>query len=227
MGIIGAPVVDSFTNRIHVGPDNWGQPATDFWINAREQDATLPTGWTNTSILIATAGASDFNTVGDSASQPTWGTNADLDQLMSVRTFGGYWDFQEQADLLGYMPTKLYCDILGVFTVHSANETATGFGLTNAVPLTITNHVAYIHSNSTNFAIRNGATTTDAGAALDTNFHLFRIVAETGGTFTWYIDGVSQGTLAIIGDLFPCAFGMSSSTTNRPHITKVHLWYDV
>lgn len=213
-------------NRIHAkNADEWGSSATDFWISAGDMDATLPTGWTNTSILLTQSALSDFNSAADAQSISTWGTNADLDQLLSTRRFGSYYDFQEQADLLGYLPTALYCDILGVFTVHSANETATGFGLAGGVPLTITNHVAWIFSNSTNFALRTGATTTDAGALLDTTFHMFRIVITTGSTTEWFIDGVSQGTVTTMVDMFPCSFGMSASTTNRPFFNRVHIWY--
>jgi hypothetical protein len=130
---------------------------------------------------------------------------------------------------MGYAPTKLCAEFWAAMTVHSANETTSGFGFSTGSPATDTNHIAYIYTNGTNWHIRGTPGTgafDDAGAADDASWHKFKIVITSGGTTEWFIDGTSQGTITLVTDLYPTALAMHALTTNRPGIASGHVWYE-
>jgi hypothetical protein len=86
--------------------------------------------------------------------------------------------------------------------------------------------MAAISSNSTTFEINSGAAS-DAGAASDNAWHKWKIVTTQGGTHEWFIDGTSQGTLAIQANEWPVSFeaGIVATGTNTIGLASVHIYY--
>lgn len=183
-------------------------------------------GWTATSLIITEGTAGDFLSSADVT--PTHLTaNANLDALVSPRIFGSYDHGLQAARWLGYTPTKLTLEMYAAFPTNTANETTSFIGL---VAPSVTDAAAAGGGG----AIRSGGTAStffltsdlgsDAGAAIDAAWHLFRI--EYGLTTTeWFIDGVSQGTITTEADIWPLAFKLYAATTNRPALAWARIFY--
>jgi hypothetical protein len=232
-------IVPGQDQRVHVlRPQDWDRMAgTDFWAFfgpesiAADAAGTLLSdfGWTTTS-LVATAGAGgDFLAAADPGTPNHLLTDAGNDLLQSPAVFGDYIHGQLAAQFLGHSPSQLVVEWYGAMTVHSADEsTVTGWGLVEAggAAGTANDRMAWIGTDGTNF-ICSSAADSDAGATDDAAWHRFRIVVSLGTTdaIEWFIDGVSQGTINLQTDLWPCSFGMFASTTNRPAISWLHAWY--
>jgi hypothetical protein len=219
--------------RTVAGPRSWADiPATDYWWMAGSADSGTASGATNISGLdsygwTTTSLGSYTNLVtGDFMSSsddtpPHQLANASGDLLGSPKVFGSYSHQLAVGQTLGQLPTRLMCEFYGAFTVDSANESATNMGFHNGSAL-----VASIYSDATNFQLSNGATT-DAGAATDNAFHQFKIqVNSADSLITWWIDGTSQGTLAVTQDVWPVSFIAVASTTNRWGLSWVRCWYE-
>ena len=228
--------------RVHVGPrdfDNGG--ATDYWINFQDSanqvaaaSATNPgglSGWFHTTTsLVATAGtAGDLNSGTDYTPSHIL-TNAAADVYQTARIFGGFDQFQRVSTVLGYLPTKLILEFVAAFTVASANETTSFIGL--CAPA-VTDAAAAGGGG----AVRSGGTAStffltsdagsDAGANIDTAWHRWRIEI-TSAACEWFIDGTSQGTIALEADEFPVSFeaGVVAAGANDIAIGNVHCWYE-
>lgn len=226
-----ATIVRARDRRVHVPAHQWGVlPGTDFWFNAGNPDSSVTGaadaagglsgwGWTTTSLVFTNLKTADFFSPTDDT-PPHLLADASADALASPVIFGSYSQRLLAQQFLGYLPTKLICEFYGAFTVASANESATNMGLHTGSVL-----VASIYSDGTNFQLSNGATL-DAGAAIDNAFHTWKIVTTFGGTHEWFIDGTSQGTLAITADVWPTAFICTASITNRFGISWVHIYYE-
>lgn len=231
--------------RVLVGPRDFDNgAATDYCINfngAANQvaaaSATNPGGlpgwfYTATSLVATITGTGDFNASGDHTPTHIL-TNADLDTFITPQIFGGYDQFQRVADVLGYLPTELVVDTYAAFTVASANEATTFFGMTAA-------SVTDTSAAGAAGGIRSGGTGTtffltsdngsDAGANIDNGWHKWRIVYGTTNT-EWYDDIATPGTLASRGtitteaDIWPTGYRMRSGTTNRIGVSWIHLFY--
>ena len=230
--------------RAHVStPEWWNRAAgTDYWaffglestIAAAGSSALLSdAGWTTTSLAETAGTGADFLATGDRANPAHILTNAGSDLLQSPPVFGDYGHAQMAASILGYQPTRLVCEFYGAMTVHSADEsTLTGWGLVEAggAAGTANDRMAWVSTDGTNF-LCSSAADSDLGATDDANWHVFRVelsnaVAAGTDMSTWYIDGTSQGTLDLQTDLFPVSFGMFASTTNRPALAWIHIWYE-
>jgi hypothetical protein len=221
--------------RIHVNRASlWTRTVgTDYWYSelaagVAADELITDYGWTTTALSYTLGSAADLLTSADVGTPTSTDFGAAADLLLSPAMFGDYGDAQQAANLLGYQPTTLNFECYARFSVHSAAETISGFGLSTGSSLTATNHVAFIYSDATNFAMRGTDGTgalTDVGALLDTVAHTFKIVATAGGTVQWFIDGASQGTITLKTDMFPTAFSASSTTTNRLSLSWAHLWY--
>ena len=215
---------------------DWNRAAgTDFWYfggpashGAAGDDLITDFGWTATSITSTQGTLADLLSSADVGTPNISALDAASDLLVSPTIFGDYAHGLQASKILGYYPTRLCLEVYANFSVATANETTSGVGLSTGTPLTAGNHIAYIISNGTNFLLRNAAGTTDAGAAVDNVFHLWKIVATTASTIEWFIDGTSQGTLALTADLFPTAFaaGIVAAGTNRVNIAQAHVWYE-
>ena len=214
-------------NRIHTS--NWHDPATDFWMTAAGTagflsastavGALAAVGWTATAMTFTNTATGDFLSSADHT-PAIYISDATADVLLSPRIFGSYSHALMVSKFLGYFPTKLCAEWYGAFTVASANEAATFIGFDSGAL------VAAVYSNATNFLLSNAAqSATDAGIAVDNAYHLWKIVKDATND-EWFVDGASQGTVAVSTDLYPVAFGLRTSTTNRIALNFAHVWYE-
>lgn len=233
------------TKRVHVGPHDFSNgAATDYWINfngntnqTAAASATNPhghSGWGfTTTSLVGTAGtAGDLNSSTDFTPSHIL-TDAASDAFVTPRMFGGYDQFQRVADVLGYAPTELVVDQYAAFTVSSANEVGSFFGLCTpaVVDASAAGSAGCIRSNGTNFVLTsdNGA---DTGSLVAATWRKWRIVYGTTNT-EWFTDIAAPGTLASHGtittetDIWPLAYKMIvvAAGTNRIGISWIHIWY--
>ena len=227
--------------RIHVtDPFDWNRVlGTDYWAFFGPESITSATGrllsdqgWTTASLAETAGTGADFLSSADEENPAHVLTNASGDLLQSPSVFGDYIHAQAAAKILGRDITRMVVEWYGAMTVRTANEVISGWGLVEAggSPATGDDHMAWIWvaggvGDAFHFEYANG-TGDDTGAAADTSWHAFKIVGTLGGTWEWFIDGVSQGTLAIQTDLFPVSFGMHAFTTNRPALSWLHIWYE-
>jgi len=227
--------------RHHVPASRWqSEPGTDFWLFAGNADPLTASGatnlsgldsfgWTTTTLSLTAATGGDFLSSATVGTPASISLGADTDLLQSPLIFGDYSHGLLAGQILGHYPTRLIIEVYAAFLTHSANETRSGFGLTEAggTSGTANDAMAWIHTDGTNFTIRSGADS-DVGALDDALYHLFRIVVKPGTTdaIEWFIDGVSQGTMDNQAALWPCSFGAYTSTTNRLALCWAHLWYE-
>ena len=224
-------------NRVHVTrPSLWSRSAgTDFWLLGNASLAGIAVdelmtdyGWTLTSVTNTAGTLADLLSSADVGTPNIMALDGLNDLILSPPIFGDYAHGLQAGQILGYTPSTLNLEVYANFSVNTAAEGDSGFGLSTGSGLTATNHIAFIYSNGTLFTIRGTPGTggyTDTGAAKDNAFHLFKIVATAGGTVEWFIDGVSQGTITLVADLFPTAFSACVTTTNRVNIAWAHIWY--
>src|SRR3990167_78067 len=227
--------------RRHVAADRWqSEPGTDYWVIAQHDDALTASGatnisgldsygWTTTTLVVSTMTGGDFLDSTDVGTPNAVVFGADTDLLQSPTIFGDYSHGLMAGQFLGYYPTRLVVEVYAAFTTHSANETRTGFGLTEAggTSGTAADAMAWIHTDGTSFTLRSAADS-DAGSADNATFHQFRIVCTVGQTdaIEWFIDGTSQGKMDVQAALWPCSFGAYSSTTNRISLAWCHIYYE-
>ena len=218
--------------RGHVPSYAWGtDPGTDFWLIPSGAIFTAAGivlgdyGWTTTALALVEGTGADFIASGDYGVPNHILTDASGDLLQSPTVFGDYTHAYMASSILGYVPSALNVEVYAAFSVATANETTSGFGLVEDVgtPATAGDHMAYIFSDSANFGLRSGAAA-DVGAAVDNAWHLWKI-AVTSANVEWFIDGTSQGTIALQADLWPVSFGAQSFTTNRLLLGQIHVWY--
>lgn len=226
--------------RVHVlKAQDWAKQAgTDFWfdftagagsLGAAGDDLATNFGWTLTSLVTtAVTATGDLFSSSDIGTPGHQLTDASGDLLLSPQIFGSYQHSQFFQSVMGYVPTRLCVEFWGALTVNTGAETTSGFGFSAGSPATATNQVAYIYSDATNFACRSTPGTggfVDTGAARDAAWHRFKLIVTATGV-EWFIDDVSQGTITVATDLFPCSFAMHALTTNRPAISSGHVWYE-
>ena len=151
------------------------------------------------------------------------------DNLVSPFIFGDYAHALLVGQILGRLPTSLNMECYARFAANN-DEEETGFGFVEAGaarPFVKAGLMALITSDGTNFSLESGAAA-DAGSTDDTAAHQFKIRCR-GTTAEWFIDGTSQGTIALQDDLWPVAWGAStkaSTGANDPVINWVHIWYE-
>jgi len=212
-----------------VGTDYWFTAGVGFEGIAADEILT-DYGWTATSVAQTAGTLADLMTSADVGTPNIAALDAASDLLLSPAIFGDYASALRAGAILGYTPTTLNLEVYANFSVATASETTTGFGLSTGSSLTATNHIAFIWGGISNFNIRGTPGTgafNDAGAAVDNNFHLWKVTATAGGSVEWFIDGTSQGTITLVEDLFPTAFSASvvAAGTNRVNIAWGHIWY--
>lgn len=208
------------------------------WQNARGTDyviawanATAYTGWTYTGTpsLIANAADGDLFSLADH--NPAGIQIATTASAQSIRQqqliFGSRDHMKAAADILGYEPTLLCYRVQARFSVSSANEDQTGFGLVTTVSATTTNaqKACWVSSNGTNFVVRSNTNVANNGA-IDTTWHDWLFILD-GTTITPYRDGVLQNTITQQSDAYGAAFQVNgaASRTNVVQISAVHVWY--
>lgn len=227
------------TNRVHaLHPHDWAAAAaTDYWANFGSV-VGIPAdaigdpdlyGWLTTGYSHAVGSGADFMSSSDVGT--TGGINLDAagDYIVSPFIFGDYAHQQLVAGLLGYSPSKLNMECYARFAANN-DEEETGFGFVeagSAQPFVKAGLMALITSDGTNFSLESGAAA-DAGSTDNTTPHLFKIQVRSSAV-EWWIDGTSQGTLALQTDLWPVAWGASTKAAtgaNDPVVSWVHIWYD-
>lgn len=236
-------MVNAVIQRHHVRARDWGaQPGTDFWLSGAFDNivaaagTATPTGlsgwgWTTTSLDVTEGSAADFLSSSDKGAFSGISIGAASDLLQSPRIFGDYSHGLAAQQFLGYYPTKLTCDVYAQFSVINTASDTTGFGFVEDAGSAIVaaDQLAYITSNGTNFLFRSDAATDASAAVADTSPHLFRIVLDsTAQTAEWFIDGTSQGTIALKTDEFPASFGAGALATTGANfftIAWAHIWY--
>lgn len=229
--------------RVHaLRPQDWGSvPATDYWANWGNLDI-IPTGaedledhgWIASGFSHLAGSGADFmsnSPIADAGT--TGGINFDAvsDYIISPFIFGDYSHQLLVGQILGYMPTSLNMECYARFAANN-DEEETGFGFleagTDDNALVKADLMAYITSDGTNFSLESGAAA-DASAGLDdTNPHQWKIRCK-GTTAEWFIDGTSQGSIALQNDLWPVAWGAGTkagSGANDPVVAWLHLWYE-
>lgn len=211
----------------------------EFWIVFGNVDAVTVMGsandglsgygWTNA--IAANASVTEGSTgdfLSSSDVDPTrlviGSTNT---SIRSPRVFGSYDHGLQASKFLGGMPTKLFMECYGRMSVASANETTSFIGLHTpaGTDVAAAGGGGGIVSDGANFRLvsDNGS---DAGAAVDTNWHVFRI--EWGASTTeWFIDGTSQGTITTEADIWPLSWAVLSGTTNRPQVAWCRMGYSL
>jgi len=227
--------------RVHAyHPHLWAEAvATDYWANFGNV-AGIPGnaigdldlyGWVTTGFSHTVGSAADFMSSSDVGT--TGGLNFDVaqDVIISPYIFGDYAHALMVGQILGRMPTSLNMECYARFAA-SADEASSGFGFIEAGsspgPLADADLMALISTDGTNFQLGGvGATDLDTGDADDTAAHQWKIRCK-GTTAEWWIDGTSQGTVALQDDLWPVAWaaGTEAAGTTDPVVSWVHIWYE-
>lgn len=237
--------VRSASRWIHeVGTDYWYHPAGGSIMDplaaasTATGDELAENGWTATSLVNTVGSGGDLLSSSDPGDANHILTNASGDLLVCSPIFGTYGHGLMASKLVGKntVPTSLNLEAYAAFSVASADEPTSGFGFfedaTTTTSATEALQTAFISSNGANFELNTNASTTltSVGAAIDTNWHLWRITMKynTSGVATayWYIDDVLQGSLPPTTDEAPYAFGLHSLTTNRLKMSWFHIYYD-
>lgn len=226
-------ILPSRAGRVDVPAFGWGYaPGSDFWMIPGGEILTAAgvllseNGWTTTALDLVEGAGADFLSSADIGVPAHILTNATGDLLQSPPVFGSFRHGEVAGEILGHRPSILTLEQDAAFSVASATETTSGFGWVEAggTPATADDAMAMIISDGTNFVLRSGAAS-DAGALVDNLWHVWKIVITFGGSIEWFIDGVSQGTLALQTDLFPVSFGLHTLTTNRVLLGISHISY--
>jgi hypothetical protein len=229
-------------NRVYVDdPRAWAYTnGTDFLLNGGTTTALITSGtagqvlseygWTTTTLAYVAGSGADYASSADPGVAPHLLLADASDLLASPAIFGSYDHMLAASRILGYFPTRLVCEVWAAFTTASADEPSSGFGFVedggSLITAAAADQMAVISSNATTFELNSGAAS-DAGAAVDNAWHRWRIVLS-GSTAEWFMDGTSQGTIALQGDEFPVSFeaGIVAAGTNDIALGDVHLWYE-
>lgn len=219
-------------------PQDWGHAAgTDFWayfgnsglLTSGVAHELSDYGWTTTTLAFASPDGADFMSA-DDIGTPNGLALADAnDLLQSPAIFGDYTHARMVQELMGNFPSQLVLEVYAAFTTVSGTSNRSGFGLVEAggTAGVSADELAWIYTDGTNFTIRSD-TDSDAGAADDTDFHLWKIVVSMGSATNaveWFIDGTSQGMMDRKTDEWPVSFGAFAHTTNRFVLSWIHMYY--
>lgn len=229
--------------RVHIeDPRNWAiSQGTDFWLGASPSTAVLAGtagagqllseyGWTTTALAHVAGTGADFNSSADPGVPAYIQFTAASDLLLSPSIFGDYAHFLQASRILGYTPTTLNLECLAAFLTEAADEVSSAFGFVQAGASPITaaaaGQFACISSDATNFEL-NSSAAADSGAVSDNAWHVWKISISSAAS-EWFIDGTSQGSIALVADVFPLRFGCGivAAGSNTIALNSVHIWYE-
>jgi hypothetical protein len=222
----------------HIPPERWGRDVgTKYFAVFNDADmlstgagltGLTDAGWTNSGAAIAAQGAAgDFLASADVDPAGILDLVDAADFISSPQVFGDYAHARAVQEIIGAVPTTMILRVYARFETNSADEQGTYFGLSgDSAAANGDSQGITIHSDSANFRLRMGSTTTeDAGAAVDTAWHLWQIDV-TANSVEWFIDGASQGTIAEDeDDQWPMCFQAAVATTNDLNIAWVEIEY--
>ena len=226
--------------RVHVyRPQDWGSAfATDFWMYCHDGDLVagggddlVNHGWISSGGVYLPNTGADFMSGSPAADIGTIGgyhMDTASDTLCSPYIFGDYMHQLMFQELMGYTPSVLTAEFYGRLSAN-ADENGSGFGFWEngaTSGFAVGDTMAVISSGGTVFELHSGAAE-DAGSTDNTDLHLWKIKC-TGTTAEWFIDGTSQGTIALQDNLWPVGFGLNTQAagTNDPILCWAHVWYD-
>ena len=244
---VGDRLSSGVRGRVHSYGVDWAQVygATDYWLggdngnelgSAGAYPVLADAGWTTTSMTHVAGSGADFASKSDIGIPSNLVTNAASDVTSSPLLFGDFAHMDAAAYWLGTFPQYLMCEMWVVFTTASNNETGTGIGFFEGggSPIVANDHLAEVYSDATNFGLRSGADS-DAGIAVQTTAFGVRIQLAPGTTdkVQWWtrssatVGFVSQGTIDLETDLFPCGFGFGTVAggSNIVGLVWAHIFY--
>ena len=229
--------------RVHItDPRNWATGmGTDFWLGSNPSTAILAGtagagalisefGWTTTALAHVAGTGADLFSAADPGVPGYIQFTAASDLLLSPSIFGDDAHVVQVARILGYRPTTLNMECYAAFLAEGADEPSSAFGFVQAGASPITaaaaGQYACISSNATNFEL-NSSAASDAGALSENAWHVWKIVVSATGS-QWFMDGVSQGSIAVVADVFPLRFGCGivAAGVNTIGLNSVHIWYE-
>lgn len=236
---MGARIIRGLVQRqIVTNPEDWGHGVgTDYHAFFGEADEAAgggkdlsEHGWESTGFGYLASSLAGFLDVDDQGTLGGFNFDTASDFLISPFIFGNYSHGRFVQNVLGHFPHNLNMEVMARFASSAADEQATGFGFIEAGStgaLAKADLMAFISIGATNFELHSGAAA-DEGSAKDTDPHLFKITITFGGSAEWFIDSVSQGSIAIQADLWPAAWAANTqaSGANDPVVNWVDIWYD-
>ena len=237
---MGANIVRGTARRLAVpSPAEWGHAiGTDYHAFFGEADEAasggkdlVGDGWETNGFGYLAASGANFLDVDNQGTMGGFNFDVASDYLISPFIFGSYCRGRFMQDLFGYFPTTLTMEVMAYFASTAADEQATGFGFVEAGSgggvLAKADLMAFISVGATNFELHSGAAA-DEGSAKDTSPHVFKIVITFGGSAEWFIDDVSQGTIAIQSALWPVAWAANTQAggNNDPVVCWVDIEYN-
>ena len=237
---MGIDVIRAVDRRVHCRrPQDWGSAfATDFWMYCHDGDLVagggddlVNHGWISSGGVYLPNTGADFMSGSPAADIGTMGgyhMDTASDTLASPEIFGDYMHQLVAAEILGYTPTTLNAEFYMRLSAN-ADQQASGAGFWEngaTSGFAKADCMAVVASGGTNFELHSGAAE-DSGATDDTLLHLWKIQC-TGTTAEWWLDGTSQGTIALQDNLWPVSFGVNTQAagTNDPILGRVHVWYE-
>ncbi len=235
--IAGTPVIQADRVEIKHASDWDDSSGSDFFMQPTAaqiavgvKESLSDFGWTTTTLAYVPGSGSDFMASADRGIPNHFNLADAADKIQSPDLFGNYAHALQAQPHLGKFPSQLIMTVWAQFAVASQDENDTGFGFVVAGGgiLTAADALAVIRSDGTNFFCRSSADT-KAGAAIDTNWHHWKIVIHLGTTdkIEWFIDDVSQGTLDLLEDAFPMPWGAGNvgGGVNRLKIGDLQIVY--
>lgn len=215
--------------RVNVPEHQWHLSAGTHY--SQRLSGTAPAGWSATgSPTGGSSGSADFNSSSDNAPYGFGLNTVASAQSYRFQTllFGSYAHRMAAEKILGYTPTKLCFRVWADFAINSANESNTGFGFVTTISATTTDgqKVAWIHTDGSNYILREN-TNTDTGGADNGGFAEF-VVKIDATNMEWFINGTSQGTLSTPADVWPVAWQVNgaASRTNTVQVSNLLVWYE-
>lgn len=168
-------------------------------------------GWTIDGFTYVSGVGGDFLSKADRGVPSHYLIDAPNDLLQSPDLFGNFDHGHQAGHHLGDIePTTLTFEWEAAWSTASNNETASAMGIAQAAGAinVAAEQLAAIFSDGSNFGLRSSGDS-DVGAVVDNDWHTWKIVFSQGITdaIEWFIDGVSQGTIDLLEDVMPFAWG--------------------